>query len=116
ASRPGTLQVLPPADSGLETFRGCAYTPPPGNPDGPPMGAMASTAADCSVSGVQAASGWDGQIIEWTVPIPAGYTCDYLSATGCWVRMRFVYPSGSTIDDTTTWSASLDGHPVRITQ
>ena len=115
AGSPGTLQVLPPTDSNVAgTFSGCQYTPPPGNSVGPPYGTMTATAADCSVSGVSASAGWNGQIIQWDVPIPTNYTCAFTVQTGCWLSLKFNFPSGTSVSDTTTWSATLDGNPVRI--
>ena len=77
---------------------------------------MTPTAADCSVSGVSSAAGWNGQIIQWDVPIPMGYTCAFTVQTGCWLSLKFTFPSGTSVSDTTTWSATLDGNPVRIVQ
>lgn len=117
AGSPGTLQVLPPVDSNVPgTFTGCQYTPPPGNAVGPPYGIMIDTAPDCSVSGVSSAAGWNGQIIQWDVPIPVNYTCAFTVQTGCWLSLKFTFPSGTSVSDTTTWSATLDGNPVRIVQ
>lgn len=113
AAQPGTLTVLPPAEarvgtSALTSFSGCRYTPPPA---GPPFPSKVATGAGCSVSGV-ISSGWNGQIIEWEVPIPDGYDCDYTDPQGCWLRIRFSYPAG--VQDTTTWQARLGGNPVRL--
>lgn len=113
ASDVGTLTVLPPTDSNVSAFSGCQYTAPPGNSTGPPFGTSTATGAGCSVSGVSSSS-WNGQVIEWTVPIPANYTCAYTDPTGCWVKMKFQYGSSVQVSDTTTWSATLDGNPVRI--
>jgi Flp pilus assembly protein TadG len=114
ASDVGTLTVLPPTDSNYGTFSGCKYTAPPGNSSGPPFGAAVATGGGCSVSGVSSSAGWNGQIVEWTVPIPADYTCNYSDPTGCWIKMKFQYGSSVQVSDTTTWSATLDGNPVRI--
>jgi Flp pilus assembly protein TadG len=117
AGSPGTLQVLPPADSNVgASFGGCQYTPPPGNSTGPPFGTMIDTAPDCSVGGVSSAAGWNGQIVQWSVPIPVGYTCDFAVQTGCWLSLNFTFPGGTSVSDTTTWSATLDGNPVRLVQ
>ena len=115
AAQPGTLTVLPPAEarvgtSALTSFSGCRYTPPPAGPPFPPK---VATGSGCSVSGV-ISSGWNGQIIEWEVPIPDGYDCDYADPQGCWLRIRFSYPAG--VQDTTTWQARLGGNPVRLVE
>jgi Flp pilus assembly protein TadG len=122
ASDPGTLQVLPPADardasgSTISFFDKCQYTPPPGNAAWPPAGSLTDTESDCKVSGVSNKAGWDGQIVDWVVPIPDGYTCDFTLPTGCWLSLSFSFPGASSVTDTTSWAASLDGNPVRIVQ
>jgi hypothetical protein len=39
---------------------------------------------------------------------PADYTC----AANCWWKVRYNYPGETT--DTTTWSAYIEGNPVRL--
>jgi Flp pilus assembly protein TadG len=121
ASSAGTLKVQPPTDatitSGgvstpLTSFSNCTYTAPPGNATGPPWGAYSNTNADCSVGNVSSSTGWNGQWIQWDVPIPENYQCNVNDPTGCWVTINFNYPSATS--DTSTWSAQLDGNPVRI--
>jgi hypothetical protein len=124
ASQPGTIQVLPPSDAVLQNddgtstpltqFSNCSYTAPPGNSTGPPWGTFTSTETGCKVSNVSANStpSWQGQWIEWDVPIPDKYSCTVNDETKCWVTIKFSYPDGTA--DTSTWSAQLDGNPVRI--
>ena len=50
------------------------------------------------------------------VPIPAGYTCDDLDLTKCWLKLRIYYGSGSDTRDTTSWQAQMDGDPVRLVE
>ena len=57
-----------------------------------------------------------GGAVYWQIPIPNNYDCDDTSALGCWVRLQFVYPNGTSVQDTTTWSAYILGEPVRIIQ
>jgi hypothetical protein len=123
ASGAGTIAILPPSDSNVSTFSGCKYTPPPGNSTGPPWGnpvatggaAAGGVGGQCAQQGIQASAGWNGQWVTWTVPIPPNYTCNVSSASGCWVTLNFSFPSG-TPSDTSTWTASLDGNPVRLVQ
>lgn len=119
----GTLRVLPPPDatvdgSPLTSFGqlsgpadDCSFTPPPGSSTGPPWGTLSSTGSGCSVGNVSSAN-YNGQWIEWRVPIPSGYSCNYSSDTGCWLRISFGFSGG--VNDVTTWKASLSGNPVRI--
>ena len=116
ASQAGTLGVLPPPDSNVgSAFSGCQYTAPPGNSTGPPWGTFSNTATGCKISNVSSAT-YNGQWVTWPIPIPNNYDCDDSSALGCWVRLQFVYPTGTSVQDTTTWSAYILGEPVRIIQ
>jgi hypothetical protein len=101
SSQPGTVTVIPPTDSGLRNFTGCTGS-------GPTSGAL----TNCSIV---ANSSYNGKWETITVPIPSNYTCSYLSTTGCWVTLSYDYGSGQP-SDTTSWQASLDGTPVRLTQ
>jgi hypothetical protein len=57
---------------------------------------------------------YNGQWVTWEIPIPGNYTCNQSLALGCWTKLQFVYPSGTTVSDTTTWSAYILGEPVRL--
>ena len=60
-----------------------------------------------------AASTYNGKWQYVNVPIPANYTCTVAQAGGCWFTVRFNFPSGVPTD-TTTWTAKIDGDPVRL--
>ena len=57
---------------------------------------------------------YNGQWVTFEVPIPADYDCDDTDPLGCWTRLRFAYPVGTNVTDTTTWSAFMVGDPVRL--
>ena len=123
ASAAGTLAVLPPPDSNVTdgAFANCNFTLPPGNSTGPPWGAFTSTANGCKINGVSNTSNapgpsYNGQWVTWMIPIPSNYTCTASDPLGCWTRLQFVYPNGTNVTDTTTWSAYILGEPVRIIQ
>jgi len=122
ASQPGNLSVLPPPDSNVTggVFANCEFTKPPGNSTGPPWGTFTDTSSGCQITGVsnQSSPGpsYNGQWVTVQVPIPDTYTCDDSSSTGCWTRLRFTYPTGTSVNDTTTWSAYMLGEPVRLIQ
>ena len=112
----GSIKVLPPADatvngSGISQFSNCKYAAPPQNPSGPPWGTYTSTASDCSVSGITSTN-YNGQWVEFLVPIPNGYTCDATDPFKCWIKIHFSFSSG--VHDVSSWTASLDGNPVRL--
>jgi hypothetical protein len=108
----GTLTVRPPSESG-GSFQNCTYTRPPGNATGPPFGTFQSTSAGCSITGVSS-SEYQGQWVQLRIPIPEGYTCDYSQADGCWLRINYLF--NGTVNDVTSWSAVLEGDPVRLTR
>lgn len=111
ASQPGTITVLPPPDatvagSPITQFSNCPYSGPAGS----------GTLASCSLPGVSSGTGYNGKVTQVTVPIPNAYSCLSANPQGCWVRVRFTYPAGTNVNDTTTWLAKLEGDPVRLTQ
>ncbi|MFT4088992.1 MAG: pilus assembly protein TadG-related protein [Gordonia sp. (in: high G+C Gram-positive bacteria)] len=97
----GTVTVEPPSDSNASSFSGCVGS-------GPTSGALSG----CSIP---ANSTYNGKWETISIPIPAGYTCDSASPTGCWITLTYNYGSGNQPSDTTSWAASLEGTPVRIT-
>ena len=120
ASQPGTLAVLPPSDSNVTggVFANCLFTQPPGNASGPPWGTFSSTASGCKITGVSntGTPNYNGQWVTWEIPIPGTYTCNSADPLGCWTKLQFIYPVGTNVSDTTTWSAYILGEPVRLIQ
>jgi hypothetical protein len=103
ASGTGQLTILPPPGEGpVSGFTNCVASGP-----------QTATLPTCTVT---ANSSFNGRWEEVQVPLPMNYSCRDLDPTGCWVRIRYSYGSGSTVQDTTTWTASLDGDPVRIVE
>ena len=53
-----------------------------------------------------------------SIPIPADYTCNYMSFGGCWYQVEVAYtsPANAQVTDITTWDASIAGDPVRLTE
>jgi hypothetical protein len=102
APNTGTVTIVPPADSGLSTFTGCTG-----------VGPSAGSLSNCAIT---SSSAYNGKWETISVPIPATYTCNFAATTGCWITLRYNYGSGNTPSDTTSWQASLEGTPVRITQ
>ena len=96
------MQVIPPADSNMSVFTGCAFdlegvSPTPN-----------ANASDCSIA---TTSDYNGRVLLIQVPLPDSYECDETVSTGCWVKLRM---NGSDIHDFTTWSAYISGDPVRL--
>ena len=63
-------------------------------------------------------STWNGKSYTINVPIPIDYTCSFSNATpsGCWYRVTVSFPPGTPLTDATTWTATLEGDPVRLVQ
>jgi hypothetical protein len=99
ANTDGVVQVLPPTEwtTALKNCTGTGYKTMP--------------LPTCSVSGVKS-DPWNGQSETINVPVPTGYTCDFDSPGGCWFRVKVTFTAGVT--DTTTWTASIVGDPVRL--
>ena len=104
ASQPGTLTIQPPPDSNLPaSISNCTGT-----------GVVTGTLSGCQLTNVSSST-YNGKWQFVNVPIPANYTCTVAQAGGCWFTVKFAFPSGVP-NDTTTWTAKIDGDPVRLIQ
>jgi hypothetical protein len=70
---------------------------------------MIDTQDNCVIGNVHSST-FDRQWIEFRIPIPDGYECDWEGA-GCWTRIQFDFPTN--VNDTTTWTAGVED-PVRL--
>jgi hypothetical protein len=98
----GTITVHPPSDSNVGAFSNCTG-----------LGVTVGALTGCSIP---ANSSYNGKWQTIQVPIPANYSCNDSSSSGCWVTLEYNYGAGNQPSDTTSWSASIEGSPVRITQ
>ncbi len=101
ATAGSTIRVVPPAEVGGK-FAGCTGS-----------GVTNGNLVDCTIP---VSSAYQGRWQTISVPIPAGYSCDDSDTTGCWVRLEFFYGGGSQPADTTSWTASLGGDPIRLVE
>ena len=105
ATNPGTLTIQPPPDSNMPaSISGCVGS-----------GVVNGTLSGCQLTNVSSGSGYQGNWEYVNVPIPTNYTCTYAQGGGCWFTVKFAFPN-STPTDTTTWTAKIDGDPVRLIQ
>ena len=102
----GTVKVVPPPDSGLTKFTGCKGF-------GVTGGTAGTNLTDCAIT---ANSTYNGKWQTVSVPIPTNYTCSSSVPTGCWVRLQYAYGSGNQPSDTTSWTAGIEGDPVRLVE
>ena len=114
--RPGTLAVLPPTDSNVTggVFANCLYTQPPGNATGPPWGTLQQHRRRVQdhrrVESGRRTTTASGS--RWEIPIPADLHVQHRRPArvldqAAVRRTR----SGTSVSDTTTWSAYILGDP-----
>jgi hypothetical protein len=102
AGSTGTLKVLPPTGSAV-TFTNCTTTGP-----------VAGASPACSIT--TDPTTFQGKWETMAVPIPAAYTCVDTDPTACWVLLSFTYNGGAQPHDVTSWTASIEGDPVRLVE
>ena len=101
AKNGSTITVLPPEEIG-GNFSGCTG-----------RGVTTGALANCKIP---VSSSYNGKWQTITVPVPAAYSCNDASASGCWVRLEFYYGPSSSPSDTTSWQASVEGDPIRLVE
>ncbi len=105
ATQPGTLTIQPPTDSNMPaSIANCTAS-----------GVVTGTLTGCRLTNVSSGSGYQGNWQYVNVPIPTNYSCTFGQNGGCWFTVKFAFPGGVPTD-TTTWTAKIDGDPVRIIQ
>jgi hypothetical protein len=104
ASQAGTLTIQPPPDSNM----------PASIPNCTGTGVFNGTLTGCQLTNVKDTT-YQGKWQYVNVPIPADYTCTFAQGGGCWFTVKFAFPNGVPTD-TTTWTAKIDGDPVRLIQ
>jgi Flp pilus assembly protein TadG len=99
SSTSGTIKVISPSGG---DYSGCTGA-----------GVTTSINSDCSFT---ANSTFNGKWQTVSIPIPSGYTCDDTVQTACWVKLRYDYGASSVPTDVTTWTANIEGDPVRLVE
>ncbi len=75
---------------------------------------MASGTESSCVIATSSATGSGGRFNNWQLTIRVNLPDDYTCAADCWWKVRYNYP-GKT-QDTTTWSAHIEGDPLRLVE
>jgi hypothetical protein len=57
---------------------------------------------------------FNDQLVTIRINIPDTYSCPLGGVPGCWWKIDYNYTSNS--NDTTTWSARVEGNPVKIVE
>jgi hypothetical protein len=101
----GTITILKPAEStpASSTLSNCRAT-----------GSIAALNAALPTCALTVSSSNQGKWQNVAVPIPSTYQCSDVLTTGCWVMLKYDY-SGSPAD-ATSWTASIEGDPVRLVE
>lgn len=100
----GTMQVLPPTEYG-GTFSDCAFS----------NDTNKSMSVDESTCTLDVPNGhYNERIVTVDVPIPDDYSCDPDVETECWITVQANF--NGPVNDTTTWSASILGNPIRLVE
>lgn len=102
-SSSGSVKVLKPVDS-INLPASLANCTGTGVKNGP--------LSNCEITGITP-TGYNGKYQEIRVPIPSAYSCNVGTQGGCWFRVRVSFGSG-TVTDATTWTARIEGEPVRL--
>ncbi|MEY2451031.1 MAG: hypothetical protein QOD92_605 [Acidimicrobiaceae bacterium] len=109
-----TLTVKPPTDATGSTISCSQWTFNGSSANAAPSG---SSFSGCVLSGITSANypgGFNGVLVNVKVNVPGDYNCTVADPNGCWFKIQMTYSSGAQANDTTTWSASIGGDPVRL--
>jgi Flp pilus assembly protein TadG len=112
AASAGSVRVLPPTDA----TGSITSNPFPGSCKA--VGGSAGTGqilGSCTAP-FERSGGYsknNGKTETITIPIPTDYSCDFSSFGGCWYRVQIGFGTG-TVNDVTTWDATIIGDPVRL--
>ncbi|MEY2420777.1 MAG: hypothetical protein QOI95_844 [Acidimicrobiaceae bacterium] len=108
------LEVKAPVDSTGGAISCSQWTFNGSSANAAPSG---SSFSGCVLSGITSAnypSGFNGILVNVKVNVPGTYGCNVGDPNGCWFKIQMTYSSGAQANDTTTWSASIGGDPVRL--
>jgi hypothetical protein len=100
-----TFRLLSPSDASVP-LDDCTFTR-----DGGAI--VGATVSGCTISGVTTTD-YNGRNVIVKIPIPPGYTCAVSDPLGCWTRVEVTVANATGVADTTTWSATMTGDPVRL--
>lgn len=112
ADKSGSIQVLQPTETngvpGWSTISSCQAR---GNVRGSTT--TPASLANCVLQPITKTA-YQGKIQRLRIRVPETYSCTDNNPASCWYKLEFTYPANSNVTDTTTWSATLNGDPVRL--
>lgn len=117
------ITVMKPGSTTAGTAqRGCtwrAYGPPPAIPG--TFTTIGST-SDCQVQSTSNGSNaYNGKWVQFKIALPDDYTCNknanpVTTGGSCWWQILYNVTGSTRLNDYTTWTARIEGDPVRLTQ
>lgn len=112
-STTGSLTIVRTTNGVDSPLASCTYSPPASSStNGPPWNSFQPTPGSCSISGVSS-SQYNGRWIQVKIPIPDSLNaCDAGNPLDCWVSIQYRF--NGSLNDTTSWTAAIDGDPVRL--
>jgi hypothetical protein len=130
-SSTGTLSIKSKNATFPDGIHGCTITTPvSGSAVSSPLGPTTfpdtfsswgdhSEPGDCSfpydTATLDVSKNWNRQWVEVTIPIPSNYNCTIDDPNICWIQLEIAPTTGSSVlFDATTWTARMDGAPVRL--
>jgi hypothetical protein len=75
--------------------------------------AVTAAGNGCSIDGLTRTE-FNGSVVRIRVDIPPDYSCDRTVPANCWVKMEMSFNGGAAPTDQTTWSAAIEGDPIRL--
>ena len=107
-----TVAFNPPPDSNYAQFTNCDMSMIKSG------GTYPMASSNCAASHVSEPLLESGQghaaAIAAEIDVPLDYTCDTTTVFGCWVTVEMTFDGNPS--DTTTWSATLTGDPIRLVE
>jgi hypothetical protein len=104
----GGTPVLQPLGPGGSTYD-CEFTST--NPNHSPIAPGCSKVTSFGGNQVDGCSNcFNNHWMTFRIELPITYTC-----SDCWWKMRYAYPAGFSVTDTTTWRAYIEGNPIHLT-
>ncbi len=100
----GSMRIVPPTEFG-SNFSGCTFS----NDKNKSMSYNSGTCTLTVPNGY-----YNERNVNVDVPIPANYTCNKDDSRGCWITVEAKF--NGSVQDTTTWSASILGNPIRLVE
>lgn len=75
----------------------------------------ATTAAGsgCTINGL-ARDDFNGTVVRIRVAVPEDYSCVESLKTNCWSKIAMTFNGGASPTDQTTWTAVIEGDPLRL--